>query len=91
MSLIEGIVGFYAVMSLITLGLYAWDKRASKRPGAQRVRERTLHLWAFAGGIGGALLGQLWLRHKTRHASFAVLTALACAVHAGLWAMLLVG
>ncbi len=86
MSLLEGAVIFYAGMSLITLVIYAWDKRASKRPGAQRVRERTLHLWAFAGGFAGALLGQVWLRHKTRHASFAVLTGLALAAHAGAWA-----
>ena len=86
MSLLKGAVIFYAVMSLITLVVYAWDKRASKRPGAQRVSERTLHLWALAGGFGGAFLGQIWLRHKTRHASFVVVTVLAAATHAGAWA-----
>jgi len=86
MSLLEGAAIFYAGMSLVTLMVYVWDKRASKRPGAQRVRERTLHLWALAGGFGGALLGQIWLRHKTRHASFIVVTVLALAAHAGAWA-----
>ena len=86
MSLLEGAVVFYGAMSLVTLMIYAWDKRASKRPGARRVRERTLHLWAFAGGFGGALLGQIWLRHKTRHASFVIGTVLALAAHAGVWA-----
>ena len=86
MSLLEGAAVFYAAMSFVTLLLYAWDKRASKRPGAQRVRERTLHLWALAGGFGGALLGQAWLRHKTRHLSFAVITALAFAAHVIAWA-----
>ena len=91
MSLLEGAVWFYAAMSLVTLALYAWDKRASKRLGAQRVRERTLHLWAIAGGFGGALLGQVWLRHKTRHASFVIVTILALAVHAGAWGWWLAG
>ena len=86
MSLPEEAAVFYAVMSFVTLALYAWDKRASKRPGAQRVRERTLHLWALAGGFVGALLGQAWLRHKTRHLSFAVITALAFAAHVIAWA-----
>jgi len=78
-------------MSLVTLALYAWDKRASKRLGAQRVRERTLHLWAIAGGFGGALLGQVWLRHKTRHASFMIVMILALVVHAGAWGWWLAG
>lgn len=86
MSLIESAAVFYAVMSVCTLVAYAWDKRASKRPGAQRVGERTLHLWALAGGFGGALIGQFGLRHKTRHASFIVVTVLALAAHAGAWA-----
>lgn len=86
MSLFEGAVIFYVSVSLLTLVAYAWDKRASKRPGAQRVRERTLHLWALAGGFGGALLGQAWLRHKTRHPAFLIVTILALSAHAGAWA-----
>jgi uncharacterized membrane protein YsdA (DUF1294 family) len=49
------------------------------------VRERTLHLWAVAGGFAGAWAGQAGLRHKTRHASFIVVTVLAAAAHAGGW------
>jgi uncharacterized membrane protein YsdA (DUF1294 family) len=85
MSFTEGVLVFYAVMSLVTLAVYAWDKRASKRAGARRTPERMLHLWALAGGFGGALLGQAWLRHKTRHPSFIIVTVLAAAVHAGAW------
>ena len=86
MPLPEVVVLFYACVSCITLLAYAWDKNASKRPGAQRIRERTLHLWALAGGFGGAWLGQFWLRHKTRHRSFAIIAVLAAALHGGLWA-----
>ncbi len=66
--------------------LEAARERASKRAGARRVRERTLHLWAVAGGFGGALLGQAWLRHKTRHPSFLIITLLAVIAHGGAWA-----
>lgn len=86
MSLLEGIAIFYGSMSLLTFIAYARDKRASKRAGAQRVREHTLHLGALAGGFAGAWLGQAWLRHKTRHPSFIIVTLLAAAVHAGAWA-----
>lgn len=86
MSLRETVAAYYGAVSLITLAVYAWDKRASRRPGAQRVSERTLHLWALAGGFMGAFAGQFWLRHKTRHPSFIVVTVLALAAHAGAWA-----
>ena len=45
-----------------------------------------VHLWALAGGFGGALLGQAWLRHKTLHPSFAVVAVLAVVAHACAWA-----
>lgn len=79
----EKVAVYYGVMSFITLVVYAWDKRAAKHAGARRVRERTLHLWAVAGGFVGALMGQFWLRHKTKHPSFIIVTVLALAAHAG--------
>lgn len=86
MTLYEGAGIYYGAASVVTLAVYAWDKRAAKRPGARRVRERTLHLWALAGGFCGALAGMFWLRHKTKHASFIAVTVLALAAHAGAWA-----
>lgn len=86
MSLSEAAAGYYGVLSLLTLAIYAADKRASKRAGARRTPELTLHLWSLAGGFAGALLGQVWLRHKTRHPSFLVVTVFALAAHAGAWA-----
>ena len=86
MSLIELGVVFYAGVSLATLVTYARDKHAAQRPGAPRVRERTLHLWALAGGFADAWLGRRWLRHKTRHAVFAWVAGLSAALHAGAWA-----
>lgn len=83
---IEAVAGIYAGMSLLTLFVYAGDKRAAKRAGARRVSELTLHLWALAGGFAGAWLGQVWLRHKTKHPSFMVVTVLAATAHAGAWA-----
>lgn len=71
MGLSCGIVlaSLYGVLSLVTLLLYGWDKRAAIR-GARRVRERTLHLGAVIGGWPGAWLAQRWFRHKSQKAMF---------------------
>ncbi len=78
------VAGYYVTMTFVTLVLYAWDKSAAQR-GADRVRERTLHLSSLAGGFAGAFAGQAILRHKTRHAGFAVVAWLALLVHAAAW------
>jgi len=79
------VAGCYAVATVITFSLYAWDKRAAARSGA-RIRERTLHLWALLGGFLGALAGQQWLRHKSQRPAFALGAWFALLLHAGGWA-----
>ncbi len=69
---ISPLLTLYLAMSLLTLALYAWDKSAA-RAGRRRIRERTLHLFALAGGWPGALLGRRWFRHKTRKQPFRTL------------------
>ena len=78
-----GLLGWWLVaINVATFAAYARDKAASKRPGARRTRERTLWLLNLLGGVVGAWLGMLVLRHKTRHTSFRVVQV-ACSV---LWA-----
>lgn len=59
----------YAVLSVITFAMYAWDKRQAKTAG-QRTRESTLQLMALVGGWPGALLAQNYLRHKSKKKAF---------------------
>jgi uncharacterized membrane protein YsdA (DUF1294 family)/cold shock CspA family protein len=59
----------YAMLSVITYAMYAWDKRQAKNAG-QRTRESTLQLMALIGGWPGALLAQNYLRHKSKKRSF---------------------
>ncbi len=63
------VLWFYAVISLLTLLVYAWDKSAARK-NRWRVRERTLHFMSMIGGWPGALIGQQQLRHKSRKWSF---------------------
>ncbi|MCW3481802.1 DUF1294 domain-containing protein [Neisseriaceae bacterium JH1-16] len=74
----------YALASLLTLALYAHDKRRAVA-GGWRVPEATLHLLELAGGWPGALAGQRWLRHKNRKHAFQVVFWLIVLLHWGLW------
>ena len=76
------IVGWYALMSVVTLAVYAADKSAARR-GRRRVRERTLHWLELLGGWPGALVAQQLLRHKRRKWSFFLVTWLIAAGHVG--------
>jgi uncharacterized membrane protein YsdA (DUF1294 family) len=77
-----GLALWYAALSLVTFGLYWWDKRAAMH-GHWRVSERTLHMLALLGGWPGAWLGQHWLRHKSRKRSFLWVFWLAVAANLG--------
>ncbi len=59
----------YLVISLVTFGIYYFDKFASLN-GRWRVPENSLHLLALCGGWPGAMLAQRILRHKTVKKSF---------------------
>ncbi len=83
-SLLPAAAIYYAAMTVLTVALYAADKRAARR-GSVRVRERTLHLWTLGGGFVGALTGQWLLRHKSRHWEFGLIAWGALGLHATLW------
>lgn len=80
-------LAWLAAANVVTGALYAYDKLASRRRW-RRVRERTLWVGCAAGGVLGAWLAFFVLRHKTRHASFWLVQAVATALwSAGLaWA-----
>lgn len=75
-SIIVIVVGWYLAWSIIAFFMFAADKRAA-RHGRQRVREDRLHLLELLGGFPGAILAIILLRHKSRKASFLVVTVLA--------------
>ncbi|MCL1623557.1 DUF1294 domain-containing protein [Moraxella sp. Tifton1] len=59
----------YALSSLASYVLYAFDKTAAKRK-ERRTPEYSLHLWALFGGWIGGAFAQHILRHKTQKAEF---------------------
>ncbi|WP_301583681.1 DUF1294 domain-containing protein [Halomonas alkaliantarctica] len=67
--MISLVAASYVMVSVITYGVYAVDKRAAVKR-RRRVSEKTLHLMALAGGWPGAWLAQQRLRHKTQKTRF---------------------
>ncbi|NMH65689.1 DUF1294 domain-containing protein [Shewanella salipaludis] len=70
----------YALLSLVTFLVYAWDKSAAKRD-AWRTQESSLHLLALCGGWPGALLASQLLRHKSLKLSFRLMFWLSVAAN----------
>ena len=84
MTQLKLLVVGYTVMSVITLLVYAWDKRAAGG-GRRRTPEGTLHLLALLGGWPGALLGQQLFKHKRQKTGFVAITWLIAAGHVAAW------
>jgi uncharacterized membrane protein YsdA (DUF1294 family) len=76
-------------INLVTGVAYALDKVAARR-GGRRIRERTLWLLCFLGGVGGAWLVFFGMRHKTQHRSFWIVQSVATVLWVGLVLWLLV-
>ncbi|WP_235523325.1 DUF1294 domain-containing protein [Sphingobium sp. Leaf26] len=67
--------------NLIAFTLFSMDRRHA-RMGLRRLSERSLLLWALAGGTPGAFLGRHVFRHKTRKQPFTALLWLIAVVQA---------
>lgn len=85
------VLGWLAVINVVTGLVYAWDKLAARRPGGRRIRERTLWLLCLAGGTGGAWLVFFGMRHKTRRRSFWFVQGAATVLWVAILGWLIVG
>ena len=85
------VLAWLVLINVLTAAMYARDKMASRRPGARRVRERTLWLLCLAGGVGGAWLVFFGMRHKTRHRSFWLVQIAASVLWVAILVRLIVG
>jgi uncharacterized membrane protein YsdA (DUF1294 family) len=69
----------YATINLGAFLVMAWDKRQSRRTGAERISEGLLYFMATAFGALGVFLGMFAFRHKTRTWYFLIGIPLALA------------
>jgi uncharacterized membrane protein YsdA (DUF1294 family) len=77
-------IGWYAVLSLITFCIYAWDKHRA-RVNKWRVKERTLHIFELLGGWPGAFAAQRLFHHKWQKTGFMRIFWGIVALHVLLW------
>ena len=77
--------GYLAFMSLLAFILYFVDKRKAIN-GSWRIKEATLLLVSFLGGVFGGYPAMLIFRHKTKgeHWYFTATNLLGIAIHATL-------
>ncbi|WP_426223769.1 DUF1294 domain-containing protein [Psychrobacter sp. DWR1-2-3] len=66
------VLAWYAVLGVITYGMYAKDKAAAQS-GDWRTPESTLHLLSALGGWVGAMVAQTYLRHKSQKPEFRIM------------------
>ena len=69
-----------ALISTISVVVCIYDKTASKHPGVERIRERTLCTLALMGGGLCMLLTMLGIRHKTQHTAIMVIVGSAAVI-----------
>jgi len=74
---------YYIIINVISFSFSALDK-VKARKNKWRIKENTLHLFSFLGGVYGSLLSMKFLRHKTKKLKFKIITALAFIIHTSL-------
>lgn len=61
---------YLATVSVISISVTCYDKIAAKKRPGNRIREKTLFLFACLGGSLPMLVTMGVIRHKTRHLRF---------------------
>ena len=64
------LLGYLAVISVVSIIVCIYDKFASKHMTKHRTREATLLLLSALGGSVAMLATRLLIRHKTKHVKF---------------------
>ena len=64
------VLGYLAIVSVISIIITVYDKSVSKIAGHRRIPEKTLLMWSALGGSVAMLLTMLTIRHKTKHPKF---------------------
>ena len=77
----------YLVMSIVTIVVYAMDKRKAVK-SQWRIPEATLHLCELLCGWPGAMIAQVLIRHKNAKLSFQLVFWAMTIVNVGIFAFI---
>lgn len=67
---------YLITVNLISFVLFFIDKQKAKKH-KWRIKESTLHIVSFAGGIIGSIAAMLLFHHKTKKPGFVIITIIA--------------
>lgn len=67
---------YLSIINLASFGTFFIDKRKAIK-NKWRIKESSLHLLSFAGGIYGSIAAMLLFRHKNKKLKFIIITLLA--------------
>ena len=70
------ILFYLLIMNLTSFALFFSDKQKAKKD-KWRIKESTLHITGFFGGIIGSIAAMILFHHKTKKPMFVVITIIA--------------
>jgi uncharacterized membrane protein YsdA (DUF1294 family) len=79
--------GLYLAMSLVTIAVYAMDKRKAVK-SQWRIPEATLHICELLCGWPGAMIAQVVIRHKNAKLSFQLIFWAMVLINTGVFAFI---
>ena len=71
---------YLLIINLVSFTMFYIDKRKAIKD-KWRIKESSLHLASFAGGVYGSIAAMLLFHHKNRKIKFCIITALALALN----------
>lgn len=73
---IKYIIFYLIIINLVSFVLFFADKQKSKK-NKWRIKESTLHIASFMGGIIGSISAMVLFHHKTKKPKFIIITIIA--------------
>jgi|LGVF01.1.fsa_nt_gb uncharacterized membrane protein YsdA (DUF1294 family) len=74
------VIYYYLIINLVAFLAMVIDKMKAVNQ-KWRIKENSLHLLSFAGGVFGTIISMITLRHKIRKSGFVFITFLALLIH----------
>lgn len=76
MTNIKYIMFYIIIINIISFLLFFADKQKSKKD-KWRIKESTLHIMSFMGGVLGSITAMILFHHKTKKPKFVIITIIA--------------
>lgn len=76
MDNIKYIAAYLLIINIIAFILFFMDKQKAKKD-KWRIKESTLHIVGFLGGIIGSIAAMILFHHKTKKPKFVIITIIA--------------